>query len=395
MAESLFDITVSCVLVAVALGMIVLRRLHRGAVVIDGLQALATAAAGIMVAATSSSPLEIGCAAAIAFCAVTQQYAALVHAHIARRIEDGLAGAPLGFAAMCGLAAYLAAGRPIVLVIALACWSTIECTYAAVMRGIAITKTDARTPRPPILPPLAGRARWQRLGEGLANARDSAFWGLVVARPLARVLLQLVAECRFLTPNRITVASIAVCTAAAFAIVEDHIAIAIVLVGIRSVLDSLDGQLARYRACGTNLGSYVDKVSDLYCWAALFAALGVRAYAAHSTTSMLLLPCLSAIALALLGFSLWFVRALSTTPVAPGAPSQLGARAWLASWWRIVLFEEPDFYLWIALALATARFDNFIPFIAGAYVVRALALVIVRAHLVRDVFRTTGKELQA
>jgi phosphatidylglycerophosphate synthase len=209
------------------------------------------------------------------------------------------------------------------------------------------------------------------------------------------VLLQLVAECRFITPNRITVASIAVCTAASVAIVEGHIVIAIALIGIRSVLDSLDGQLARYRACGTNLGSYVDKVSDLYCWAALFAALGVRAYAAQPTSSMLLLPCLSAIALALLGFSLWFVRALSTTPVAAGAPSPLGARAWLASWWRIVLFEEPDFYLWIALALATARFDIFIPFIAGAYVVRALALVIVRAHLVRDVFRTTGKELQA
>ena len=380
------DLVAASALAAAIAATVAIRALARGgradappSSLVDGVEAIGVAAVGVTVAAASSDPLAILAAVAIAFAAITQQYAALVYAHIARR-RDALVGAPLGLSALGGFVAFLVLGRPTLLLAALGAWAMIECVWSAIVRGHAIATADRVLVRPPRLPPLTGRARWLRLGEGLAAARDSAFWGIVVARPIARAILQVVAEQRWLTPNRVTVASLACCFGAAGVIAAGGSAVlAIVLIGIRSVLDSMDGQLARYRACGSNFGSYLDKVSDLFAWGALLAALGIRAYAASPTTPMLLLPCIGAILLATCGFALWLSRALAPSTAAPVRPTQLGFAAWAKSLWRIVLFEEPDFYLWIAHAIATAQYDLFVPFIAGGYAARALVVTVHRA----------------
>lgn len=379
------DVVAACTLAAAAAATVAVRHvLHRASeppptALVDGLEAVGVAAVGVTVAAASTAPVAIAAAAAIAFAAIVQQYAALVYAHIAGR-REALVGAPLGFVALGGFVAYLALGRPTLLVVALACWAMIECVWSAVVRGLALANADSLLVRPPVLPRLHGRARWLRLGEGVAASRDTAFWGLVVARPIARAVLQVVVERRWITPNRITVVSLACCFGAAAVIAAGgSIAVALVLVGVRSVLDSMDGQLARYRACGTSFGSYLDKVSDLFAWGALFAALGVRAYGHAPATAMLVLPLVAAIVLALCGFALWLARALAPSQPMTPPHARLGLAAWAKSWWRIVLFEEPDFYLWIALAVATARYDLFVPLIAGAHVARALVVAIARA----------------
>lgn len=83
--------------------------------------------------------------------------------------------------------------------------------------------------------------------------------------------------------------------------------------------------------------------------------------------------------LAMCGFSLWLARSLVPSNPIVSPHAKLGAAAWLRSLWRIVLFEEPDFYLWIAIAIATARYDVFVPLIAAAYAARALGVVLHRA----------------
>jgi phosphatidylglycerophosphate synthase len=358
----------------------------RGAVLAVGVAVAASA-----IATLSDSPGVVGAAAAIAFATLVQQYAALVFAHIARG-REAFVGAPIGIATALGLIAYGLAGGPRSLIIALACWCITECTWTVLVRGYVLWRFDRSLVRAPILPPLYGRARWRRLGEGLASSRDTAFWGLVVARPIARAMLQVVAEQRWITPNRVTAVSIVACFGAAALIAfGGSVPLAVALIALRSILDSVDGQLARYRACGSDHGSYIDKVSDLYCWGALFAALAIRAYAAEPSQTMLLLPLASAITLALFGFALWLARALVPSQPLVAPPARLGVGAWAKSLWRIVLFEEPDFYVWIALAVATARYDIFVPFIAGAYALRALALVVVRAGIVR----AFGKESPA
>ena len=370
------DLSTALLLVILTGALVAIRHAVRAelAILVDAIEAVAAAGAGITVAATSREPLVIGAAVAIGFAAIVQQYAARVHGQLARD-GDRHGDVPLGLLAMLGFGAFFAIGQPPLLLVALACACMVSSAVSAITRGVALWRAEGAIVRPPILPPLAGRARWQRLGDGLASARDTAFWGVVVARPLARVVLQAIAEQRWITPNRVTAASIAACAGAAIAIVDAAVVTAIVLIGIRSVLDSVDGQLARYRGCGTRFGSYVDKVSDLFCWGALFAALGVRAHAVEHAAAYLLLPLLAALMLALLGMALWLARALA--PVSAPAPAPAPS-TWAANLWRIVLFEEPDFYLWIALAIATARYDVFIPLIAGAYVIRALVLAMAR-----------------
>lgn len=368
----------------------------------DGIEAVGVAAVAMTIAATNQSPTIIGAAAAIAFAAVVQQYAALVFIQLVKTARSQLRApfvrhappllAPLGAGAVVGLAVFLALDGPAWLLVVLACWIVLESLWSSVLRGIAIAFGERRT-QSPILPRRTGRARWHRLGEGLAAARDPAFWGLVVARPLARVALQVVAEQRWITPNRITAASIVAGFGAAAAIATGgSVALALSLIFVRSILDSVDGQLARYRDCGSSFGSYLDKVSDLFCWGALCGALAIRAYAETGRTAMLGLPLVAALVLALQGFALWLVRLLVPSASEPTAPTPLGVRAWAKSLWRIVLCEEPDLYLWIALALLTARYDVFVPLIAGAYAARALLIGISRA---RAAARTIAKETPA
>lgn len=333
---------------------------------VSGLSSIGVAMVAAVIAVSAHEPAAVGAAAGLGIALLAREYAILV------------AGVPPGARPVLiegGIVAYLVHGRPLELLVALAAVALAWALVAAISGGLAASRRDK--PSLTRTPFLAGRARWQRLGDGLRAARDPAFWGLVVARPAARALLFPLAEQRWLTPNLVTSISVVCCFAAAALIATGTATVlAIVLVFLRSVLDSMDGQLARYRAAGSQLGSFVDKVSDQFCWAALYAALAVRAFVATDSRAMLLLPLATGMWFALSSTALWLARAL-----APSAPSSGGASPapWARSLWRIVLFEEPDFYLWISLAVITARFDVFVPLIAAGHAARGLVLALARA----------------
>ena len=347
---------------------------------VSGLSAIGVAAVAAAIAASAHEPGALVAAAGIAFALLAREYANLVAAE------------PPGMRPVLvegGLVAYLVHGRPFGLIVAVAVLALAWSLATAIAGGLAAARRDR--PSPPRTQVLHGRARWTRLGDGLRAARDPAFWGLAIARPAARALLFPLAEQRWLTPNLVTAVSVVCCAAAAVLIATGTAtAAAIALVFARSVLDSVDGQLARYREAGSQLGSYVDKVSDQFCWAMLYAALGVRAFADTGSRAMLLLPLAAGLWFALSSTALWLARAL-----APAAPSSSGAppAPWARSLWRIVLFEEPDFYLWISLAVITARFDIFVPLIAAGHAARGLVLALARAGSV--VTASVRKEVSA
>ena len=333
---------------------------------VSGLSAIGVAAVAIAIAATAPAPGTIVAAAGIAFGLLAREYASLVSAEPPGARPVLIEG---------GLVAFLVHGRPAGLLVALAVLAVAWALATAVMGGLAAARRDR--PPSPRTQVLHGRARWRRLGDGLRAARDPAFWGLVIARPAARVLLFPLAEQRWLTPNLVTAVSVACCVGAAALIATGTATVlAIALVFARSVLDSMDGQLARYQEAGSQLGSFVDKVSDQFCWGMLYAALALRAFDATGSRAMLLLPLVAGLWFALSSTALWLARAL-----APPAASAAGAppAPWARSLWRIVLFEEPDFYLWISLAVITARFDIFVPLIAAGHAARGLVLALARA----------------
>ncbi len=75
-------------------------------------------------------------------------------------------------------------------------------------------------------------------------------------------------------PPAVVLANAAVGLVAAFALARGDLIAAAVLLQLKTLLDNLDGQLARASGQVTLVGRYLDTLADLLVNAALFAALG-------------------------------------------------------------------------------------------------------------------------
>lgn len=121
---------------------------------------------------------------------------------------------------------------------------------------------------------LHGRAHYRRiekdggsalLGEG---AMSAGYWALQpVGSSLARAGV---------SPNAITLASLAFGLAAAVAVATDHFGVAAALVAVASLGDALDGMVARATGVASDSGEALDAAVDRYQEFALLAGLAVR-----------------------------------------------------------------------------------------------------------------------
>ena len=91
------------------------------------------------------------------------------------------------------------------------------------------------------------------------------FWNVYVARPIAAVVLQLIAPTR-LTPNQVTFIALAVAVGAALvlAFVPGYVGLVVgaVLLEASYVFDCVDGQLARLKGQATPVGAHLDFLMD-------------------------------------------------------------------------------------------------------------------------------------
>jgi phosphatidylglycerophosphate synthase len=218
----------------------------------------------------------------------------------------------------------------------------------------------------------------------IRNWQSSEFYARLVMRPLTILVMLVVADWRWLTPNLVTtLANLAKLGGAALLVVDHHqyTLLAALLIQVGLLLDHLDGTLARYRQCGTTFGAFYDKVSDAITWLAITSAVG---YVAYRDTGDVLLPMAavaSAYALLVMGYMKWIVVAeqkkldwleARTQPAvrrslhhvaaaeAAGPPSRSAGQwvAWFASSIaRVVMFEEVDLFFWIGVGLVVDRLD--------------------------------------
>jgi phosphatidylglycerophosphate synthase len=204
----------------------------------------------------------------------------------------------------------------------------------------------------------------------IRNWQSSEFYARLVMRPLSIVIMLVVADWRWLTPNLVTtLANVAKLVGAALILLghREHALSAALVLQLGLLLDHLDGTIARYRKCGTALGAFYDKVSDAVTWGAIMAAIGYVAYRDSGDVWLPICAVGSAYALLVLGYMKWIVAAATTlarrTPVqAPSLePPTRTPRQW-ALWFassvaRVVLFEEVDLFFWIGVALLVDRLD--------------------------------------
>ena len=113
-------------------------------------------------------------------------------------------------------------------------------------------------------------------GKSVKSSVSDELINTYVLRPIAGLFVRAIYGTG-ITPNQVTVASIIAGLAAALVYLNGHsiaVACAGLLVTLKDVLDSVDGQLARAKQEYSRLGRFLDSIGDFVVNLALFASVG-------------------------------------------------------------------------------------------------------------------------
>lgn len=190
--------------------------------------------------------------------------------------------------------------------------------------------------------------RKKRLSETFKPRQE--WWSRVFATPIANAILHMVADWKFITPNRLTVMSLFLTLVTALCIsfgARDWLVVAAVLLQAAYVLDCMDGQLARYRGLSSARGSFLDKWSDFVKFPMIILALTVESsHRGHSTLAIVT------------GFlTLFFIcyepylRSLAKSELSIEPRETLMAGDFVQRNLRFFLFEEAQWYLVVSVCL--------------------------------------------
>jgi phosphatidylglycerophosphate synthase len=212
---------------------------------------------------------------------------------------------------------------------------------------------------------LADRIAALKGGLRISNrGNNQDFWGISWGRPTAFIVLALFADLRFVTPNLLTHVSNALFVAGSLLILPElgsHWILAAVLLNLSLSFDCADGQLARYRGGGSELGSFYDKVSDALALVLLFSVLGWTVTQETGELKFFLFAMLAASGQLVSGYAKWVcMTALHKRGHAPPAADDPVVPLWqypLRIALKVFRFAEPDLLFWVGLGLLFERLD--------------------------------------
>jgi phosphatidylglycerophosphate synthase len=226
----------------------------------------------------------------------------------------------------------------------------------------------------------------------IRNWQSSEFYSRLVMRPVSILIMLVVADWRWLTPNLVTTfANVAKLAGAVLIVIDhhEHMVLAAVLLQLGLLFDHLDGTIARYRGGGTTFGAFYDKVSDAVTWLAITGAIGWAAYRDHGDVLLPILSLVSAYLLLVTGYMKWIVAAATAmsrrAPVVkpPQEPPTRTPKEWtvwfLSSLGRAFLFEEVDLFFWIGLGLVVNRLDLLVWLLAITQLLQVVVMLAKRS----------------
>lgn len=198
------------------------------------------------------------------------------------------------------------------------------------------------------------------------------WWSRVFATPAAYWILGVVADWRWITPNRLTLLSLATALVACFLITtgdERNFLIAAAVIQVSYIADCMDGQLARYRNTSSRFGAFFDKWSDYVKFPAILLALTIDAlHRDPSHTPMVL----GLAAVFLVGY-LPYLKSLASSELGIGPWSVFSKPGFASRNLRFFLFEEAQWYLAVSVCLALQSSFAALLFIAVSQGVVAFA----------------------
>jgi len=195
------------------------------------------------------------------------------------------------------------------------------------------------------------------------TGNNQDFWGICWGRPTAFLLLLLMADWRRITPNSITHISNALLLLSAFLLWKSSYTYGwagALCMNLSLSFDCADGQLARYRKGGSELGSFYDKVSDSVGMVVLFSVVGWVVAQEKGDMIYLLLGTLGAAGQITGGYAKWVAMTIlhkrGHAPLVQDSPLPLRKYPQTILF-KLVQFNEPDLYFWLALGLLTHHLD--------------------------------------
>ena len=190
--------------------------------------------------------------------------------------------------------------------------------------------------------------RKERLGITFQPREE--WWSRVFATPIALLILTLVADWRWITPNRLTILSFCITVLSGVLILADDRTSLIwagVVLQVAYIIDCMDGQLARYRGLSSNYGSLLDKWSDFVKFPALIGALTLQASYHQPGTAPLILGLLAVFLICYQPY----LKLVASQECTVEPWNVLGGRGFLQRNLRFFLFEEAQWYLIVSTCL--------------------------------------------
>jgi len=177
------------------------------------------------------------------------------------------------------------------------------------------------------------------------------WWSRVFATPIANLVLSGIADCSFITPNRLTILSFILTiltTAFILSGSSENLFIAGIILQLAYIIDCMDGQLARYRQTVSRIGSFLDKLSDYIKFPIVLLGLTLDAYYHYGSSTIPAI--LGILSVFFIGY-LSYLKSLSLKELSIPAWNVLSGKGFLQRNLRFFLFEEAQWYLIVSVCL--------------------------------------------
>jgi phosphatidylglycerophosphate synthase len=176
------------------------------------------------------------------------------------------------------------------------------------------------------------------------------WWSRVFATPIAQLILTVVADWRWITPNRLTILSFWMTILSGTLILAGD-AVSLVSAGVvlqvAYIIDCMDGQLARYRGVSSQVGSLLDKWSDFVKFPFVVVALTLQASTQHPTTTPILLGLTSVFLICYQPY----LKLIASQECSVELWNILSGKGFVQRNLRFFLFEEAQWYLIVSVCL--------------------------------------------
>jgi phosphatidylglycerophosphate synthase len=195
---------------------------------------------------------------------------------------------------------------------------------------------------------MSYRVRKDRLN--VTSQPREEWWSRVFATPIAQLILTVVADWRWITPNRLTILSFLMTILCGMLILVGDTARLVgagVVLQIAYIIDCMDGQLARYRGVSSQVGSLLDKWTDFVKFPFVVVALTLQASTQHPTTTPILLGLTSIFLICYQPY----LKLIASQECSVGPWTILSGKGFVQRNSRFFLFEEAQWYLIVSVCL--------------------------------------------